>query len=80
MENYNSSQSININDLKHPKVATAASPFIKVGNFNKEEDTIMFDDLFNFAKQRTLKQSVGFFLFYAGLFMGFSGFMTLLGL
>ncbi len=39
----------------------------------------MFDDLFNFAKQRTLKQSVGFYLFYAALFMGISGFMTLLG-
>lgn len=40
----------------------------------------MFDDLFNFAKERTLKQSVGFYLFYACLFMGFSGVMTMLGL
>lgn len=39
----------------------------------------MFDDLFNFEKQRTLKQSVGFYLFYGTLFMGFSGFMALLG-
>ena len=39
----------------------------------------MFDDLFNFAKPRTLKQSVGFFLFYGCLFMGVSGFLTLLG-
>lgn len=41
---------------------------------------VMFDDLFNFAKQRNLKQSIGFYLFYVCLFMGFSGFMTLLGL
>lgn len=40
----------------------------------------MFDDLFNFAKRRSLKQSVGFYLFYAGLFMGVSGLMSLAGL
>ncbi len=39
----------------------------------------MFDDLFNFGKRRTAKQAVGFFLFYGGLFMGFSGLMTLVG-
>jgi len=39
----------------------------------------MFDDIFNFGKERTLKQSIGFFLFYAMLFMGVSGFMSLLG-
>lgn len=39
----------------------------------------MFEDLFNFGKQRTLKQSVGFYLFYACLFMGLSGFLTLVG-
>jgi hypothetical protein len=39
----------------------------------------MFDDLFNFGKQRTLKQSVGFYIFYACLAMGVSGFVTLLG-
>lgn len=27
----------------------------------------MFDDLFDFAKKRTLKQSVGFFIFHTGL-------------
>jgi hypothetical protein len=48
--------------------------------FYKERDIIMFDELFNFAKERSLKQSIGFYLFYVGLFMGFSGFMTLLGL
>lgn len=40
----------------------------------------MFDDIFNFAKRRTLKQSVGFYLFYACLFMGVSGLMGLAGL
>lgn len=40
----------------------------------------MFDDLFNFKKERSLKQSIGFYLFYAGLLMGLQGFMTLLGL
>ena len=40
----------------------------------------MFDGLFDFAKQRTLKQSVGFYIFYAGLFLGFSGLMSLFGL
>ena len=39
----------------------------------------MFDDLFNFGKQRTLKQSVGFYIFYACLFMGLSGFLSLMG-
>lgn len=39
----------------------------------------MFEDLFNFAKRRSLKQSVGFFLFYACLFMGVSGILTLIG-
>lgn len=29
----------------------------------------MFDDLFNFGKVRTLKQSVGFFIFYACVFV-----------
>jgi hypothetical protein len=27
----------------------------------------MFDDLFNFGKKRTLKQSVGFFIFHGSL-------------
>ena len=40
----------------------------------------MFDDLFNFAKERNLKQSVGFYLFYYGLFMGFMGLATVIGL
>ncbi len=27
----------------------------------------MFDDLFDFAKKRTLKQSIGFFLFHGAM-------------
>jgi hypothetical protein len=46
---------------------------------SKKKDCAMFNDLFNFAKQRSLRESVGFYLFYACLFMGISGFMTLLG-
>lgn len=40
----------------------------------------MFNDLFDFGKKRSLKESVGFFLFYAGIFVGLSGFMKLAGL
>lgn len=40
----------------------------------------MFNDLFNFKKQRTLKESVGFYIFYATLFMGLQGFASVLGL
>lgn len=32
----------------------------------------MFDDLFDFAKKRTLKQSVGFYIFYVSIVMGLS--------
>lgn len=39
----------------------------------------MFEDLFDFSKQRTLKQSVGFYIFYASLFLAFSGLMGLFG-
>ena len=39
----------------------------------------MFNDLFNFKKQRNLKESVGFFLFYAMLIMGIQGFAMILG-
>lgn len=39
----------------------------------------MFDDLFNFGKQRTLKQSIGFYIFYAGLFFGVTGLLRLMG-
>jgi len=40
----------------------------------------MFDNIFDFSKRRSLKQSIGFYLFYGALFMGFSGFMTMVGL
>lgn len=40
----------------------------------------MFNELFNFKKQRTLKESVGFYIFYAALFMGLQGFASVLGL
>ncbi|HQX28286.1 MAG TPA: hypothetical protein PKX38_10180 [Alphaproteobacteria bacterium] len=39
----------------------------------------MFDDLFDFAKKRTLKQSVGFFIFHSGLILGFMAVLTVLG-
>lgn len=39
----------------------------------------MFDDLFDFAKKRTLKQSVGFFIFHSGLIWGFMAVLTVLG-
>jgi hypothetical protein len=39
----------------------------------------MFEGLFDFGKQRTLKQSVGFYLFYASLFLVVSGVASLLG-
>lgn len=40
----------------------------------------MFNDLFDFKKQRNLKESVGFYLFYACLIMGVQGMSMLLGL
>ncbi|PZQ44404.1 MAG: hypothetical protein DI551_10205 [Micavibrio aeruginosavorus] len=39
----------------------------------------MFNDLFNFKKQRSLKESIGFYLFYACLIMGLQGFAMMLG-
>lgn len=40
----------------------------------------MFNDLFNFKKQRSLKESVGFYLFYAMILMGVQGFASMMGL
>lgn len=34
----------------------------------------MFKDLFNFAKTRTLKESVGFYLFYTAIALVITGF------
>ena len=47
-------------------------------NSHKAERT-MFNDMFNFKKARTLKESIGFFLFYAMLIMGIQGFAMMFG-
>jgi hypothetical protein len=39
----------------------------------------MFNGLFDFSKKRTLKESIGFFVFYICLFLGATGFASLLG-
>jgi len=39
----------------------------------------MFNDLFNFKKERNLKESIGFYLFYAALIMGVQGFAVMFG-
>lgn len=39
----------------------------------------MFKDLFDFKKQRTLKESIGFYLFYVCLIMGLQGFAMMFG-
>ncbi len=39
----------------------------------------MFNDLFDFGKTRTLKESVGFYIFYVCLFLGATGLISLLG-
>ncbi len=39
----------------------------------------MFDDLFDFGKKRTLKQSIGVFLFHGGLITLVIGFLKVLG-
>ncbi len=39
----------------------------------------MFKDLFDFKKQRTLKEAIGFYLFYGCLIMGIQGFAIMLG-
>jgi hypothetical protein len=39
----------------------------------------MFDDLFDFGKHRTLKQSVGFYIFYVGLFLSVSSVLNAFG-
>ena len=39
----------------------------------------MFEDLFDFAKKRTLKQSIGFFIFHSTLVLGFMAGMTFFG-
>lgn len=34
--------------------------------------TAMFKDLFDFSKTRTLKESIGFYIFYTGIALGFT--------
>lgn len=45
----------------------------------KFQEPVMFDDLFDFAKKRTLKQSVGFYIFYMTVFLGVTGLLKLIG-
>ena len=39
----------------------------------------MFNNLFDFSKPKTLKESIGFYVFYAGVFVCISGLLTLMG-
>ena len=39
----------------------------------------MFDNLFDFGKKRTLKQSIGFFLFHSTLILAVMGLVKLVG-
>lgn len=39
----------------------------------------MFDDLFDFGKKRSLKQSIGFFLFHGGLVVAVLSILQVLG-
>ncbi len=39
----------------------------------------MFDDLFDFSKKRSLKQSIGFFVFHGGVVMAVLLILKLLG-
>lgn len=39
----------------------------------------MFKDLFDFGKRRTLKESVGFYIFYVCVFLGLTGVLNMLG-
>lgn len=40
----------------------------------------MFDNLFDFAKKRTLKQSIGFFIFHSTLILGVMAVLSALGI
>ena len=39
----------------------------------------MFDDLFDFGKKRTLKQSIGFFIFHSTLVLAVMALANMLG-
>lgn len=40
----------------------------------------MFNHLFDFSRQRTIKESVGFFIFYGGIILGAYGVLSALGI
>ncbi|MGQ0528154.1 MAG: hypothetical protein ACT4OY_09045 [Alphaproteobacteria bacterium] len=40
----------------------------------------MFKDLFDFSKTRTLKESVGFFIFHSTLVLGFMAVLNAFGI
>ncbi len=40
----------------------------------------MFNDLFDFAKKRTLKESVGFFIFHTSMVVGFMVVLSAFGI
>ena len=50
-----------------------------VSNVFRAGAALMFDDLFDFGKKRTLKQSVGFFIFHSTLVLGFMALLTAFG-
>ncbi len=39
----------------------------------------MFNDLFDFSKKRTIKESVGFFIFHSALALGAMAGLTMMG-
>ena len=39
----------------------------------------MFDDLFDFSKKRTLKESVGFFIFHSALILTVFAVLSMMG-
>ncbi len=39
----------------------------------------MFDDLFDFGKKRTIKQSIGFFMFHSTLALGVMALLNMMG-
>lgn len=39
----------------------------------------MFNNLFDFSKPKTLKESIGFYIFYACIFGGVSVLLSLMG-
>lgn len=44
-----------------------------------EFEAVMFKNIFDFSKPKTLKESVGFYIFYAGVFACVSVLLTLAG-